>query len=82
MPLVAALNRMLLNERAGQPVHFILLGDFEGQLLAIQNFWRGRPVDNNFLCDSALLKQLAGYNRIALTTCRGSDEKLFGFYVL
>ena len=49
LPLVAALNRMLLNERAGQTVRFILLGDFKGQLLAIQNSWRGHAVDNNFL---------------------------------
>jgi hypothetical protein len=62
LPLVAALNRMLLNERAGQPVRFILRGDFKGQLLAIQNSWRGHKVDNNFLRDSALLKQLAGHN--------------------
>ena len=80
LPLVAALNRMLLNERAGQTVRFILLGDFKGQLLAIQNSWSGHAVDNNFLRDSALLKQLAGGNRITLTECRRSDEKLFGFY--
>jgi hypothetical protein len=71
---------MLLNERAGQPVRFILLGDFKGQLLAIQNSWRGHKVDNHFFRDSALLKQLAGNNRITLTECRRSDEKLFGFY--
>ena len=80
LPLVAALNRMLMNEGAGQPVRFILLGDFMGQLLSIQNSWRGQAVDNDFLRDSALLKQLAGYNRITLTRCRRSDEKLFGFY--
>ena len=80
LPLVAALSRMLLNEKAGQPVRFILLGDFLGQLLSIQNSWRGQAVDNDFLRDSALLKQLAGYNRITLTCCRRSDERLFGFY--
>ena len=80
LPLAAALNRMLLNELAGQHVRFILLGDFKGQLLAIQNSWRGCPVDNNFLHDSPLLKKLARGNCITLTKCRRSDEKLFGFY--
>ena len=48
--------------------------------MSIQNSWRGQAVDNDFLRDSALLKQLAGYNRITLTCCRRSDERLFGFY--
>ena len=71
---------MLLNEHAGQPVRFILLGDFKGQLLAIQNSWRGRPVNNDFLRNSSQLRVLAGHNIITLTTCRRSDETLFSFY--
>ena len=54
LPLVAALNRMLMNDKAGLPVRFILLGDFLGQLLSIQNSWRGQAVDDEFFRDPNL----------------------------
>jgi len=82
LPLIAALNRLLLNEQAGQPVRFILLGDFRGQLLAIKNSWRGQLVeDKDYLRNSALFKRLAGHNKVTLTACRRSDDPdLFKFY--
>ena len=58
-------------------VKFILLGD-ENQLQAIGDCFQGRPCCLKF--DNAMLRALAGSNRLVLTEGRRSDMNLFGFY--
>ena len=58
-------------------VKFILLGD-ENQLQAIGDCFQGRPCYLKF--GSAMLRALAGSNRLVLTEGRRSDMNLFGFY--
>ena len=68
-----------LNKITCTDTRFLLTGDFH-QFEPLANNWRGCPVGTGRLEGSVLLRRLAGGNRLTLTLCLRSDERLFGFY--
>jgi hypothetical protein len=68
-----------LNKLTRTATRFLLTGDFH-QFEPLANSWRGCVVGTGRLEGSVLLRRLAGGNRLTLTECLRSDQRLFGFY--
>ena len=59
---------------------FVFVGDFENQLSAAYDYWRGAPAPELALADSLAFRGICGFNRISCTTNRRCDPQLFQVY--
>ena len=75
LPLYAQLQRYKLSG-----AKFIFFGDFENQLGAAHDHWRGGRVPELALADSLALKGLSSFKRVVCTKPQRCDHELFGIY--